>query len=157
MPEPCLFCRMGRDRSLAPHWIAESERVFAFLDINPIRRGHALVIPKAHAVDLSDVAPGELEAVMALVREVAARLRERLGTTGENLLVASGPGSEQSVFHLHVHVIPRLPDDALRWNDWWQTKVRPTRPEELAPLARSIRGHVKGSMDRRPDGSATVA
>lgn len=139
MPGPCPFCHMLQDRSLAPHWIAETERAFAFLDINPIRHGHALVIPKAHAVDLSDVPPAELASVMELVREVAARLRRRLGTTGENLLVASGPGSEQSVFHLHVHVIPRLPDDDLRWNDWWQTKVRHYAPGELAPLAGSIR------------------
>ena len=131
---------MAADRSLAPHWIAESDQAFAFLDINPIRHGHALVIPKRHAVDLADVAAGDLAAVMSLVQEVAARLRRRLGTTGENLLVASGPGSEQSVFHLHVHVIPRLPDDDLRWNDWWQTKVAEPDLDALVKLARAIRG-----------------
>lgn len=130
---------MVRDRSLAPQWIAESDRAFAFLDIRPIRRGHALVVPKAHATDLSDVSPRELASVLALTQEVARRLRERLGATGENLLVASGPGSEQSVFHFHVHVIPRLPDDDLRWNDWWQTKVARPGLDALVTLARSIR------------------
>jgi histidine triad (HIT) family protein len=139
MVDPCLFCRMVSDRSLVPYWIAESEAALAFLDIRPIRRGHALVIPKAHATDLSDVSPADLAAVGELVSAVSARLRQRLGTTGENLLVASGPGSEQSVFHLHVHVIPRLPDDDLRWNDWWQTKVRHPNAGELETLARSIR------------------
>lgn len=136
----CIFCAMVGDRSKVPHWLAESERALAFLDIHPIRRGHALVIPKAHARDLSDVSAADLAAVAALIPEVAACLRRRLGTTGENIFVASGPGSEQSVFHLHAHIIPRRPDDDLRWNDWWQTRVRPATFPELATLAREIRG-----------------
>lgn len=122
------------------HRIAESDRAFAILDVRPIRKGHALVIPKKHYADLSDVTPEEMAAVGTLTLEVAALLRKRLGTTGENLLVASGPGSEQSVFHLHVHVIPRVTDDDLRWNDWWQTKVRVPRMTELETLAKAIRG-----------------
>jgi histidine triad (HIT) family protein len=140
VPADCIFCRMAKDRSLVPYWIAETDRAFAFLDINPIRHGHSLVIPKSHAVDLSDVRPEDWNAVHQLTLRVAALLRARLGTTGENLLVASGPGSEQSVFHLHVHVIPRREDDDLRWNDWWQTKVRRVGRPELTDLAASIRG-----------------
>ena len=140
MGASCLFCEMANGRSKLPHALAESDRALAFLDINPIRRGHALVIPKAHALDLSDVPTEDLAAVMELVTKVAARLRHRLGTTGENVFVASGPGSEQSVFHLHVHIIPRRRDDDLRWNDWWQTKVRPAPLPELARLAEEIRG-----------------
>lgn len=135
----CLFCTMAASPTSVPHRIAESERAFAFLDIRPIREGHSLVIPKKHFADLSDVSPDEFEGMMALARDVAATLRRRLGTTGENLLIASGPGSEQSVFHLHIHVIPRRPDDDLRWNDWWQTKVRHPDDAELGALARSIR------------------
>jgi histidine triad (HIT) family protein len=139
MPGSCIFCQMARAPHKVVHRIAESDLAFSVLDINPIRRGHCLVIPKAHATDLSDVTAEDFRALMTLVREVAARLRQRLGTTGENLLVASGPGSEQAVSHLHVHVIPRLPDDDLRWNDWWQTKVRHPEVGELEALARSLR------------------
>jgi histidine triad (HIT) family protein len=135
----CLFCQMIADRSLVPHWIAESDQALAFLDINPIRHGHSLVVPKAHATDLSDVLPEHWHATCELALEVATLLRSRLGTTGENLLVASGPGSEQSVFHLHIHVIPRRSNDDLRWNDWWQTKVRHLEYPELSALAASIR------------------
>jgi histidine triad (HIT) family protein len=131
---------MAGDRSLVPYWIAESDRAFAFLDIHPIRRGHSLVVPKSHAVDLSDVTPKDWEATSDLALKVAALLRTGLGTTGENLFVASGPGSEQSVFHLHLHVIPRLVNDDLRWSDWWSTKVRPIEDQELLRLAVSIRG-----------------
>ncbi len=139
MAAPCIFCAMVADRRKVPYWIAESEGALAFADINPIRRGHSLVIPKRHARDLSDVTPEDLRAVTELAHAVAGQLRRRLGSTGENLLVASGLGSEQSVFHLHIHVIPRMADDDLRWNDWWQTKVRHPTLGEIEALARSIR------------------
>jgi len=138
---------MARASSAVQPGTAESDRALAFLDLRPIRTGHSLVIPKAHATDLSDVTAEDWRAVGQLVREVASRLRERLHTTGENLLVASGPGSEQSVSHLHVYVIPRRPDDDLRWDDWWATKVRAVPDAELARLAEAIRS---GSGDRRP-------
>ncbi len=134
-----MFCGMVSGSVPSPHWIARSDRAFAFLDIRPIRVGHALVIPRHHATDLSDVTPDDWIAVSRLVRDVAARLRRKLGTDGENLMVASGPGSEQSVFHLHVHVIPRKRDDDLRWNDWWQTKTSSPAASELAALARKVR------------------
>ncbi len=139
MASACVFCRMISGELGAPHWIARSDRAFAFLDIRPIRTGHALVVPKRHAVDLSDVSPEDWAAVNELVVDVARRLRTALGTDGENLLVASGPGSEQSVFHLHVHVIPRKRDDDLRWNDWWQTKVFTPSEPDLIALADRIR------------------
>ncbi len=139
MPE-CVFCQLAREPSRVGHRIADSEHALALLDLRPLRRGHSLVLPKRHVTDLSEISPEAFGALMSLVREVSGLLRRRLGTTGENLFVASGPGSEQSVFHLHVHVIPRLPDDDLRWNDWWESKATPADPAELELLARSLRG-----------------
>lgn len=135
----CLFCRLVAERSRVPHWVAESDRALAFLDIRPLRRGHTLVIPKRHATDLSDLSPDDLRAVAELAREVARRLRERLGTTGENLFVASGPGSEQTVFHFHLHVVPRLSDDGLGLRAWWDPKTREPTPADLTRLAESLR------------------
>jgi len=140
MDDRCIFCRIVSDRTMAPQWVAESDRALAFLDIHPIRRGHALVIPKTHAVDLSDVTEADWTDVNTLTARVAQLLRRKLGTTGENLFVASGSGSEQSIFHLHVHIIPRMPNDDLRWNDWWATKVFTPPKPELVSLAQKIRG-----------------
>jgi histidine triad (HIT) family protein len=140
MADECIFCRIVKDRSIAPYWIAESDRALAFLDIRPIRIGHTLVIPKAHSVDLASVPVEDWSAVSQLVIRVSKDIRRRLGTTGENLMVASGPGSEQSVFHLHVHVIPRLPNDDLRWTDWWSTKAFTPSEADLVALAKKIRG-----------------
>lgn len=136
----CIFCGMSKNPREVPFRIAESEHALAFLTTRPVQRGHSLVIPKRHATDLSDVAPPELNDVMALVLEVATLLRRRLNTTGENLLVASGPGSGQSVFHLHVHIIPRILDDGLQWNDWWHAKVHLPPEGDLDSLAGFIRG-----------------
>lgn len=150
MEGTCLFCEIVRDRSRVPHWIAESDEAFAFLDVQPIRPGHTLVVPKRHVTDLSDVTPDDAKALFDLVLEVAAQLRQRLGTSGENLLVASGPGSEQSVLHLHVHVIPRRANDNLRWDDWWRTKILPTSFAELASLAASVRDRTGGATPTAP-------
>ncbi|MGC2289969.1 MAG: HIT family protein [Thermoplasmata archaeon] len=139
MAEDCIFCQMIQDRSKVPYWLAESERALAFLDIHPIRTGHALVIPKAHAVDLPSTTEEDWAAVAGLSARVLNLLRRKLGTTGENLFVASGPGSEQSVFHLHVHIIPRTPNDDLHWNDWWSTKVFIPPDADLVTLAKKIR------------------
>jgi len=125
---------------MVPYWLAETDRALAFLDINPIRPAHSLVIPKAHTLDLQSVSPEDWAAVTELTSVVQRRLRRALRTSGENVFVASGPGSEQSVFHLHVHIIPRNAGDDLQWNDWWQTKVRPAATPDLVELARRIRG-----------------
>jgi histidine triad (HIT) family protein len=139
MAADCIFCRMVADRSLVPYWVAESDRALAFLDINPIRTGHTLVISKSHAVDLAGVTEEDWAAVAGLSARVLNILRMKLGTTGENLFVASGPGSEQSVFHLHVHVIPRTPGDDLHWSDWWATKQFTPPKADLIALAEKIR------------------
>lgn len=139
MSEDCIFCQIVADRSMVPYWLAESDRALAFLDIRPIRTGHALVIPKSHAVDMTTITDTDWAAVASLSARVLNLLRRRLGTTGENLFVASGPGSEQSVFHLHVHIIPRTPNDDLHWADWWATKAFSPSKADLVALAQRIR------------------
>ncbi len=109
----CLFCKIVAGEVPATI-IAEDERTVAFMDINPATRGHALVIPRAHARDLRDVEREDLEAVAAAAQEVAVRALERLGADGVNLLSSSGEAAWQTVFHFHVHVIPRYADDPLK-------------------------------------------
>jgi histidine triad (HIT) family protein len=84
------------------------------MDIAPATRGHALVIPRAHAADLLSVDGEDLQAVATAARRLAARAKERLGADGVNLLNACGAAAWQTVFHFHVHVIPRYQGDPLR-------------------------------------------
>lgn len=109
----CLFCKIVAGEIPAT-MIAEDDRTIAFMDINPATRGHALVIPRAHARDLHDVDQEDLKAVAAAAQGVATRQRDRLGADGVNLLNSCGSAAWQTVFHFHVHVIPRYEDDPLK-------------------------------------------
>ena len=109
----CLFCKIVAG-DLPATIIAEDERTIAFMDINPATRGHALVIPRAHARDVHEIDPDDLRAVAAMAQVVAGRAIERLGAAGVNLLNSSGAAAWQTVFHFHMHVIPRYEGDPLR-------------------------------------------
>ncbi len=114
MADPdCLFCKIVAGEVPATV-VAEDERTIAFMDINPATRGHALVIPRAHAADLHAIDPDDLEAVALAAQRLAARARDNLGADGVNLLNSNGPAAWQTVFHFHVHVIPRYEGDPLR-------------------------------------------
>jgi histidine triad (HIT) family protein len=109
----CLFCKIVAGE-IPSQTIAEDERTVSFMDINPATRGHALVIPKAHAVNLLQIEPDDLAAVALAAQRLAKRVPERLGADGVNLLNSCGAVAWQTVFHFHVHVIPRYADDPLR-------------------------------------------
>ncbi|MGH2865216.1 MAG: HIT family protein, partial [Solirubrobacteraceae bacterium] len=85
-----------------------------FMDIAPATRGHALVIPRAHHTDLLSVGAEDLAAVALASRRLARRAKERLDADGVNLLNSCGRAAWQTVFHFHVHVIPRYEGDPLR-------------------------------------------
>lgn len=114
MADPdCIFCKIVAGEMPATR-VAEDERTVAFMDISPATRGHALVIPRAHAGDLAEIGPEDLAACAHMAKRVAARQREVLGADGVNLLNAWGRAAWQSVFHFHIHVIPRYQGDPLR-------------------------------------------
>jgi histidine triad (HIT) family protein len=109
----CLFCKIVAGEIPSTR-VREDERTVAFMDINPATRGHLLVIPRDHATDLTDVAPEDLSACMAAARQLAIDAKEKLGADGVNVLNSCGRAAWQTVFHFHVHVIPRYANDPLR-------------------------------------------
>ncbi len=109
----CLFCKIVAGEIPATI-VAEDERTIAFMDINPATRGHALVIPRAHAADVFAIDPEDLQAVAVVAQRLAQRAREQLGADGVNLLNSSGRAAWQTVLHFHLHVIPRYRGDPLR-------------------------------------------
>lgn len=93
----------------------EDEQTLAFMDINPAARGHTLVISKDEHADLFSIPPDTLAAVGRTVQRVALALRDVLQPDGVNVIQNNGAAAGQSVFHYHVHVIPRWEgDNALR-------------------------------------------
>lgn len=95
--------------------VYEDDATLAFMDIGPAARGHTLVIPKAEHADLFEIPPDTLADVMRAAQRVALALREVLQPAGINIIQNNGAAAGQSVFHFHVHVIPRWEgDNALR-------------------------------------------
>jgi histidine triad (HIT) family protein len=135
MAEDCLFCKIVAG-DLPSERVQEDEHTVAFMDINPWTRGHALVIPRNHSPNLYEVGEDDLRHTSSAAKRLALRMRERLRCDGVNLLNASEPAAWQTVFHFHMHVIPRYEDDPL------QLPVQPhqAEPAELAEVAAELRG-----------------
>ena len=134
MADPdCIFCKILAGE-LPATIVDEDERTIAFMDIAPATRGHALVIPRAHASDLLSVDPSDLRAVAVASQRLASRAKERLGADGVNLLNSCGAVAWQTVFHFHVHVIPRYEGDPLRL-PW---VPGPGDPAEIAAAAQEL-------------------
>ena len=131
----CIFCRIVAGE-LPARIVDEDERTIAFMDIAPATRGHALVIPRAHHRDLLEVGAEDLEAAVLGAQRLARRMRERLGAAGVNLLNSCGAAAWQTVFHFHIHVIPRYEDDPLRL-PWVPS---PGDPDEIAAAAQELAG-----------------
>jgi histidine triad (HIT) family protein len=130
----CIFCKIVAG-TIPCFKLYEDGATLAFLDINPVNAGHALVIPKQHAANLFESADADLAAVMATIRRVATAVEKTVKPDGINLLQANGPGAAQSVFHFHMHIIPRVQGDDLKMN--WGLK--PGDKAALAALAEQIR------------------
>jgi histidine triad (HIT) family protein len=108
----CLFCRIAAGE-LPARRIHEDDRTVAIMDINPATRGHALVIPRAHARDLHDIDPDDLAACARTAKQLAGRARDALGADGVTIMQSNGAAAWQTVFHNPVHVIPRYDGDPL--------------------------------------------
>ena len=134
MAEDCIFCAIVAG-DVAAEIVQDDERTVAFLDLSPWTRGHALVVPRAHARNLYDVPEDDLAAAALAARRLALRMRERLDCDGVNLLNSCEPAAWQTVWHFHVHVIPRYEGDPLR------VPARPGQAaaEDLTALARELR------------------
>lgn len=110
----CIFCQIIDGKSPATV-VYDDQVVLGFYPLpeGRLADGHVLVVPKRHSADLFETPVSELGAVMVAIRRVADGIRAVLGASGVNVLNASGPNSDQSVFHLHFHVVPRWSDDGL--------------------------------------------
>ncbi len=111
--EDCIFCKIVAGE-LPAEKVAEDEHTVAFMDINPWTRGHALVIPREHSKNLYEISDDDLARTLQAAKGLAARMRDKLGADGVNLLNSCEPAAWQTVFHFHVHVIPRYDGDPLR-------------------------------------------
>ncbi len=133
LDDDCIFCKILR--GVIPCFkVYEDDGVLAFLDVNPVAPGHVLVIPKHHSRDILETPPEWVAKAFAGAGRVARAVQKTLNPDGINIVQANGPGAKQSVFHLHVHVIPRATDDGLTMN--WE--LVPGDIDEIGKLAERI-------------------
>ena len=130
----CLFCKIIAGE-VPSQRVDEDELTVAFMDISPATRGHALVVPRDHAADLLEIEPDQLAATAVAAQRLARRAVARLGADGVNLINSCGAQAWQTVFHLHIHVIPRYQGDPLKLP--WAPS--PGEPEEIAATAELLR------------------
>ena len=131
----CIFCKVIAGE-IPGEVIDSDDRTLTVLDINPATRGHAVVITRTHAENLLDLNEDDLMAALRTVRRVMHRMRDTLQPDGFNILHNVGRAAWQSIFHFHIHVIPRYKDDPLQLP--WLPE--PADPEELERVAAAIRG-----------------
>lgn len=111
MSDQCLFCGVV-DGTVPSVKVADDDTTYAFMDINPASDGHLLVVPKRHSKDLFDIPADDLAAVTLTAQRIAKAAVREFGADGVNLLNCCGADAWQTVFHFHLHVVPRYVDKA---------------------------------------------
>jgi len=130
---PCVFCQIVKGE-IPSEKIYEDDRIFAFLDINPINKGHTLVIPKEHYKDLSSTPDYILQELAIATARLAQAVKKGVGADAFNLRLSNGRIAGQVVPHVHFHIIPRFKDDSLK--DWPRKEYKEGEMEEVARVIR---------------------
>jgi histidine triad (HIT) family protein len=130
----CIFCKITAG-DIPCFKLHEDDATIAFMDINPVNPGHALIIHKAHHRDLFEIPADNITAVTRTAQKVAKAVQRTLEPDGMNMLQCNGPAAKQSVMHFHMHVIPRHLEDGLTMN--WD--IVQGDMDEIGALAARIR------------------
>ncbi|MDE0185491.1 MAG: HIT family protein [Candidatus Poribacteria bacterium] len=134
----CIFCAIAGNAIPATK-VYEEDQILAFMDINPANPGHLLVIPKRHYRNIFDIDAETAGKIMQVGTQLASAIKTALNPDGLNLLQSSESAAFQTVFHFHLHLIPRWEDDTL---------VLPWKPQQgdinqIAEVADKIRQHIQ--------------
>lgn len=133
-PGVCIFCKLVQGELPAAK-VYEDDLTLAFMDMGQVNPGHVLVALKRHAATLLDTTPDEAAAAMRTAHQVAQAIKSAFNPPGITLLQANGKAGDQTVFHFHMHVVPRHEGDGITLS--WPRK-NPT-PEQLKEYAQRIR------------------
>ena len=133
----CIFCKIV-EGTIPSAKIYEDEHVYAFMDIMPVTEGHVLLIPKKHVENIYDFSEEEAANLFAAAPKIANALQAEFKPAGMNLLQNNGAPAGQSVFHFHLHFIPRY-DETDGFQPTWEPKQNEYTPERIQELAEGIR------------------
>lgn len=129
----CIFCKIANGE-IPSTTLYEDEDFRVILDLGPATRGHALLLPKEHYKDLFDLEDEVAAKALVRAKRIAGRLQKAVGADGMNLVQNNGEAAGQTVFHFHMHLIPRYQDDhaGILW------ELGSTTPEDMAEVKRLV-------------------
>lgn len=133
----CIFCKI-LSGEIPSTTVYEDDDFKAILDVNPAARGHVIILPKKHAANIYELPDEDASKVMVVAKKIATAVRDAFHCEGVNILQNNGEAAGQTVFHLHVHVIPRFSGDTV--NIGWKPG---DMPEDMDVIAAEIKGKLK--------------
>lgn len=118
----CIFCKIVQGE-IPSYKVYEDDQVLAFLDITPVSQGHTLVVPKEHTENLLTMSEEQIKQIFLATQKIAQKINEVLQPTGINIGMNNQEGAGQIIFHAHVHIMPRYPNDNLKlWSKGYDYK-----------------------------------
>ncbi len=125
----CLFCKIINGEIPSPNKIYEDKEVLGLLDINPVSKGHVIIVPKKHSEDILHTDDELLKYMMLVVKKLAKTIKNVVAADGINININNGKDAGQIVFHTHIHIVPRFKNDGLKL--WGGGKYKEGEIEEL--------------------------
>jgi histidine triad (HIT) family protein len=135
----CIFCKIVNGE-IPSAKVFENEHVLAFLDISQVTEGHTLVIPKVHKENVFELTPEIARNLFEVVPEIANAVKKAFNPAGMNLINNNGEEAGQTVFHYHMHIIPRY-GKGDGFGAVWKNNASKYTPEDLKKIAENIRNH----------------
>lgn len=136
--DDCIFCKILADE-IPSAVVYEDELFRAILDVNPAARGHVIILPKNHAANVFELPDEEASQILIVAKRIAAAMMKTYHCDGINILQNNGEAAGQTVFHLHVHVIPRFEGDTDHINIGWRPGET---PDDLQAIADEIKANL---------------
>ena len=132
--DDCIFCKIANGE-IPSATVYEDEDFRVILDISPAAKGHALILPKKHFANAYEIEESYAAKVFPLEARIAKAMKKVFGCDGVNILQNNEEAAGQTVYHFHVHIIPRYADDGIDMT--WNTLT--TQPEEQEEIAKKLR------------------
>lgn len=127
----CLFCKIVAGE-IPSYKIYEDEKFFAFLDINPVNKGHVLIVPKKHSQNILEMEDSLAGEMMILVKKLGKQLKRKLNAGGINIISNIDAPAGQVIFHTHIHIIPRFENDG--FEHWNGTEYKEKEAKEIQKI-----------------------
>jgi len=134
----CIFCKII-EGDIPSSTVYEDDDFKAILDVNPAARGHVIILPKNHAANIFELSDEDAAKVMIIAKKIAKAVKAAYNCDGVNILQNNGEAAGQTVFHLHVHVIPRFAGDTETINIGWKPMET---PEDMAAIVEEIKANL---------------